>query len=463
MCFSAEDSTKVIHDESALRTFLIFNKHRHLFTLGCLILALTVATDPFIQQAIIIKERLVPADGLSSIKICDASLYNDSIPGPGPGLNKVSLVTLGALYSGLFQNRGSQDMTAGMECSTGNCTFDTYQSLEICSSCTDITDLLDHSTKNHPLTTGREDIYKLSNGISLSTFQGEPVIMNASSYMGLLRLNVGTAAIITNLTAISLPIESAFSDNPQAHATECTFFFCIKAYDTVVQEAQLSENQIQVSTSSNTTASVEYVLQNFVLTPDTCYFNNTRIQDPHDNYENCVYKVDPFSRLALGNSISPLLNGTAISMNTYRQIWSDNLEALYGTAGNFSQIESTVKSIARALSINARTSICNSKVKGTAWTNQSFVHVRWQWLALPAALMAMGLSFLAFTVVKTRTQYIWKSSPLALLFLHLSNEPSPFPESDPTLNTMEQNANDSRVCLETSSEGIIFRPTSKSE
>lgn len=408
-------------------------------------------------------DRLVPADGLSSIKVCNASTYNDSIPGPGPGLNKVSFVTLGDIYSGIFQSQAPHSDAAEMECSTGNCTFATYQSLGFCSSCTDITDLLHHSTRYDEESQFLEDVYTLSNGLSWSTILASAILMNASTYMDLLRLDMGNAALIVNFTAISLSIDSAFSDTPQPHATECTLYFCINTYEAVVREGQLSENQTLVATSSNTTSLVHDELQDFILTPSTCYFNGTHIQDPDDDYENCVYKVDAFSRLALKNSISPLFNGSAASLNTYRQIWTDPIQALYGTAGTFTEIESTFKSLALSLTNNARTKICNSKVEGTAWTTQSYVHVRWQWLALPAALLALGLSFLVVTVVKTRNQYIWKSSPLALLFSDLSTETSPFTESDPTLSTMDQNAKDLKVCLETSSEGISFRPLSHFE
>jgi len=343
-----------------------------------------------------------------------------------------------------------------MECSTGNCTFDTYQSLGVCSSCADISDLLHNSSRFDEGFESRVYTYTLSNGLSLTTSEGIPVIMNASTYLDLLRLDMGNAALIANLTAISLSIPSAFSGNPQPRATECTLYFCINTYETLVRGGQLSENRTHVSTSSNTTSLVDDVLQDFALTPSTCYFNKTHTQDPHSDYKNCVYKVDEFSRLALRNSISPLLNGTALSQSTYRQIWTDPIEALYGTAGTFTDIESTFRSLASALTTNARTRICNARVEGTAWTSQSFVHVRWQWMALPLALLALGVSFLVGTVVKTRNQHIWKSSPLALLISNLPSGASLFTESGPTLSNMDQSAKELKVRLETSSEGISF-------
>lgn len=313
-------------------------------------------------------------------------------------MDTVSFVTLGALYTGIFQSQEPHSADVEVECSTGNCTFGTYQSLGICSHCANITDLFQHSSQFPESSQFREYTYTLSNGLSWTSHYGEAYLINASAYLDLLRLDVGNIAIV-NFTAICLSIESAFSDDQRnqqpPHATECALFFCINTYDAVVREGQFSENRTLVSTSSNATSVGQDPLRNFTLTPDVCDFNKTQPQDPDGYYyENCVYQVNAFSRLALKNSISPLLNGSALSINTYRHAWTDSIQALYGTAGSFTDIESTFESIISTLTTNARTKICNSKIAGIAWTSQPFVQVRWRWLTLPGALLALGLGFL---------------------------------------------------------------------
>ena len=57
-------------------------------------------------------------------------------------------------------------------------------------------------------------------------------------------------------------------------------------------------------------------------------------------------------------------------------------------------------------------------VLGTAWKLESYIHVRWAWLALPLSLCLFSLLFLGATIIKSSRQRAnnWKSSSLAMLY-----------------------------------------------
>lgn len=57
-------------------------------------------------------------------------------------------------------------------------------------------------------------------------------------------------------------------------------------------------------------------------------------------------------------------------------------------------------------------------VFGTAFSTEAFIHVRWKWLTLPAALSILSFAFLitAVTVSRRNSIPVWKSSNLAILF-----------------------------------------------
>jgi hypothetical protein len=160
------------------------------------------------------------------------------------------------------------------------------------------------------------------------------------------------------------------------------------------------------------------------------------------------------STLSMSNSLSPLIKGKGDRPVSNRPSWTpETIEAVYGVYGNYSEINTLFESMASALTTHARSKVCNSIKNGMAWTMESYVHVRWLWMILPIALVVLSLVFLIITVFHTRKQYIWKSSPLALLFSDLRIDGAEPLRPDPTLRGMEITSRKMDVYLESSAEG----------
>lgn len=293
--------------------------------------------------------------------------------------------------------------------------------------------------------------YRLPNGLSFTTSQTGMYRMNATSGLDLLELDVKDKALIINFTAISA---AGYGVPPQISATECSLYFCVDTFTAAVKDGVFSENRTLVSTASN--SSLSNYAQDIALTPDTCYSDGKQYEKPYKSGENCTYNVNWVSRIAMQTSLAPLLRGNGQMIMSNRQSWSSNtVKALYGMEGNFTDINSVFNSLSSTLTLNARSKICKSTILGKAWTVQSFVHVRWLWLILPGALVVLSTGFLVTTIVHTRNQYIWKSSPLALLFSDLLvDAPTPL-RPDPTLRGMENTSRNMEVLLETSREGGV--------
>ncbi|KAL4966557.1 DUF3176 domain-containing protein [Aspergillus stella-maris] len=431
---------------------------RHLVTFGCLILVLAAATDPFVQQVIGISMRSVHAPGHSSIQVCNASTYTDYGEGAGPGMNKVPLGTAGAIYSGVYQTQSPDSNSILATCPTGNCTFAPYQSFGFCSRCANITDSLDVSKEAFgPMITKYH--YKLPNKFSFNTAENSIYLMNATTGLEFIQLDAAELPLILNFTAIS----SAGYGTTEISATECALYFCVGTYEATVREGQFSETRTSVSTASNSSTDGMATTENFALTPDVCYVNGTRHEKPYkNNTQECVYGVNWLSRLAMSNSLSPLLRGKGSLFMSNRPSWKpETLEAVYGTQGNYTDITSMFNSVASSLTLRARSGVCNAAVDGMTWTEQSFVHVRWLWLILPGALVLLSSIFLVVTILHTRHQYIWKSSPLALLFSNLTVDASSAMKPDPTLKGMEDTSKKMEVLLETSADGVRLKAVPK--
>ncbi|CAG7921681.1 unnamed protein product [Penicillium olsonii] len=421
---------------------------RHLVTFGCLVLVIAAATDPFVQQVMGIKERSIHAPGKSSVQICDSNIYTDYSEGAGPGMNKVPLSTLGAIYSGIFQEQTPNSKNALMDCPTGNCTFTPYQSLGFCSRCSNITSFLTKKKQAGMVSYMSAYNYTLPNGFYFHTASNMNYLMNATTNKPLLDLDTKDLAVILNFTAIST---DDYGMTPQISATECALYYCVDTYETEVSGGKFTETiTSNVATSNYSSGSTS--LQNFAVKPETCYFNGTRLNNTSS--PNCTYTVNWLSLLSMSNSLSPLLKGSGSRFISNRPSWSsDTAEALYGIYGNYSEINSVFSSLASSLSIHARSKVCKGTKNGTAWTTQSYVEVRWLWMILPCALVALSLAFLVIVVIHTRKQYIWKSSPLALLFSDLRVDGNGNFKKDPTLKGMEDTSRKMDVWLESSAEG----------
>ncbi|KAI9931380.1 hypothetical protein ASPWEDRAFT_49798 [Aspergillus wentii DTO 134E9] len=419
---------------------------RHLVTFGCFIFVVAAAIAPFVQQVITTDLRPVHAPELSTIQTCNTSLYTDYDEGAGPGMNILPLTSMGAVYTGIFQSQSPNSNAVTMDCPTGNCTFAPYQSLGVCSKCANITSHLEKNVSHSYMTTYN---YKLPNNFTFETSINMMYLMNATTSAELIELDVQGLPLALNFTAISA---AGYGVPPQVSATECALYFCVDTYNTTVNNGKFNEQLLSSGTSGNYSAMS--ILGNVGMTPDTCYVNGTK----HDNPDDCTYNVNAFSIMALKNTVMPMFNGNGSLFVSNRPSWSHNtLESAYGLYGNYTDINNMFKSLSSALTTNARSKVCKSTVEGVTWTVQSFVRVRWLWMILPIAMVVLSIFFLIITVVHTRHQYIWKSSPLALLFSNLSVEGPHGVHSSPNLSGMEDASKKMNVWLEATPGGVVLK------
>lgn len=458
-CPGRSDSVSRVYGTTA-------NGHRHLVTVGCFIIVVGAAIAPFVQQVIATEMRPVHSPKQSAIQVCNSSTYTDYAEGAGPGMNKASLSTTGAIYTGIFESQSPNSNSVTMDCPTGNCTFAPYQSLGFCSRCANITDSLDLNVSSPfggaSMTSSSYD-YTLPNGWNFTTSWGNQYLMNATSNRDLISLEPQNWPLILNFTAITA---AGYGVPPDISATECALYFCVHTYKTSVDNGKFRENLVATDATSNYDL-VNGATDNTVLIPETCYWNGTQYQAPYEDdanaNEHCRYNISWLSPLALSNSLQPLLKGSGSLFVSNRPDWSsETARAIYGNTGNITEISDLFSSLASALTTHARSKVCDARVNGTTWTVESYVHVRWPWMILPGALVVFTLSFFVATIFNTRHQFIWKSSPLALLFSNITVEEEETHarerfEVHPHLSKMEKTSQKIKARLETTANGVRLK------
>ncbi|KAH7314336.1 hypothetical protein BKA65DRAFT_516622 [Rhexocercosporidium sp. MPI-PUGE-AT-0058] len=115
-------------------TQLLFTlRFHHLAALGALVTIVTIAVDPFVQQAMRFYScSYIETNSLASIPVAHSYAPQQDLLAP------LEVGMVGAIYDGLL-NLSFNGSTVTSKCPTGNCTFPTkYTTFGICSSCTNL-------------------------------------------------------------------------------------------------------------------------------------------------------------------------------------------------------------------------------------------------------------------------------------------------------------------------------------
>jgi len=81
-------------------------------------------------------------------------------------------------------------------------------------------------------------------------------------------------------------------------------------------------------------------------------------------------------------------------------------------------MEQFTRSLSNEIRKNGLSSVvAGDRYQGTAFESQPFVHIRWAWLAFPAAMAVASGVLLAATILQTKAKGVrpWKSDVLAVL------------------------------------------------
>lgn len=306
------------------------------------------------------------------------------------------------------------DAPIQFSCSSGNCNWTQFQSLGVCSSCSNVTantiqscytvrfHIIDSYSCNYTTSSGSELQLNTSQlGYSLET--GTLFSINASKPDDGARL-VKYAAI--NLTYID-------QQTGGWEATECSLSWCAKTYEntTVVNgtlnlepssAVELTAGNVLRDSTGTVTA-----IQEFVVSQNETNFSGNR---------SFYINIDGYLTLTLY-----LID----ILTTSRDIVSDvggasgtgdsNIGVAIYAAGN---VTNSSANIATSMTNAIRTTGNSTSTLGQTITSELYIYVHWWWLALPLATFVLATALLVVLILLTERQRgpLWKESALALLF-----------------------------------------------
>ncbi|KAH8812616.1 hypothetical protein F5884DRAFT_843803 [Xylogone sp. PMI_703] len=374
---------------------------------------------------------------------------------------------------------------ATTRCGTGNCTWDSYQTLSICNTCENLTSKLKMTkvhivTDNAVNTSYNTDYYTLPNGFGLTGIQPGQLDTAFEFFTSNAMLNTTTTYSPIHSTGSSglmsvfavgaspgtIPAQpdsnytaGSMTGSPFALpiAFECLLQFCVRSMQAEFVNGTLFETEVSNWTDQSQPPpdllgnDPDITLQPpgsptaFVATGDALYgTRNWLFQLLIGNATNS-HSPTGWNIEALGYS-SDLMQAFYLAMNSSETAFPDLMDNL-----------------ANRLSLSLRElSYQPSPVLGKAFSSTSHAVVTWPWLILPIFELVASLVFFIAVILETRKKGLvpWTNNILAYFFHGLDGRP-PNRHARESQDAMEDKARDLLVEFQPHKDGgslVVVKP-----
>lgn len=367
-----------------------------------------------------------------------------------------------SILYGLDQSLPNVIKQGTFTCASGNCTWPAFESLAICSRCSDLTDTLERLVTDARLYTVLETdngaasitkdggtAFRLANGLYIDNSNGwvyglineggSDDIFGAVMMTSFGTSNASETVTMSDLDDTLIWAESMIRITPDAanasavwpnlpvSATECALHYCINRYTPTVVNGTLQVETETVSDATRETASWQPEGSNTDVLNDTM-----RASIAFSSYYSVIQRTDlALTSPATGEQFNLSQNAvdsisahfqtnfaTPDSRTEAMNITDDGehpgrLNGYYMNSSNVQytpgvmqalfaadDLNATFASLAASMSnaMRAGADTASSIVHGEKGTETTFYEIAWPWIALPGTLVVAGLVFLALTI-----------------------------------------------------------------
>jgi hypothetical protein len=314
-----------------------------------------------------------------------------------------------AIYDGMLSG-GIVPITAN--CPTGNCTWPTTPSLAICGECSSSPYKIrcDHWACNYTMPSGSTitlvNSRGVSGGIGFAVKSGKGGQYNSSLHDKL---------YIANFDVVGAPYMSLVQGftNESTRVSECAMWMCVQAYNVSTRSNNQVQTIVQTFSSIDSTEPPGGIFANYTFPTLPAEMHPT----PDTNYSVLYIGIQGFQQ-----TLTTMFNGTAFLNIESSKASSDAVDAVWSASAN---LDPWIKQVALSMTNALRNSsgqLSHALYDGTGY--QLGVSIRWQWIALPAAMVLLSLIFLVMVMIQTARSEVdaWKGSPLTFLFFDVEQE-----------------------------------------
>lgn len=391
-----------------------------------------------------------------------------------------------AVFSGLSQLDASILHQTRHFCSAGNCTWDTFSSLAVCSACNDLTDRIVTkdkgitvplavylATRNPAAWLTQVTEYQLPNGL-----RGDGSTLMTAYDTGNSTESISFAAhdtLIWSMTMMNFTgnyqFEAIDPSLLKVSAIECGLWYCVNAYTPAVQNGNFTEivrpdpskrnldSWQPIRGSYNETASPPPNTINYDGLTSSVRRTDLQLDEGFNISQAAVYSISKLMNDTFAVSGTQGINAylVATENNTY---YPTAIQSLY----NSYDLEATFASLARSMTNYIRQNDdYGSRKDGKEGIYLILIRVRFWFLALPAILIVLGAIFLAVIIYYTHTSglEVWTTNALPVVAFGRTIGPV-FDTENMRTSVMERKAEKEIVQLMTSNQLHDLLKTSSS-
>ncbi|KAI8626668.1 hypothetical protein F5Y19DRAFT_488037 [Xylariaceae sp. FL1651] len=513
--------------------FLIVSlRARHWVVLGSIVTIALLAFEPFLQSVILfigrndissrnLEARANRVDYLH-LEGCDSKPFrNQSKPS-----SLDSFVSFGCsvpadlntgFYYGIFRSPSADFGNRFITCSNGNCSWDPFPSIGVCSACYDLTPHIKEVTcvvnkddepvcpatnatsskraQDNETATNTVTQYRLP-GLALTAGQDINNAVRSSTDPGDTMSFGNLSTLITAIQVIWYDSVDSSSNStrriresgPAPKATECALYLCVNLYEATVKDGKLSEHVVtswadrdpkSYRVLSNTTDNIDIqtdvesyeerfqgshllIPSNITIQMSNFYYSNTDIL--RSDVEIIIPKADREKYGFLSNSELQLhISQKAVhilaalifpTMSALFNIGSPNLTP-FSLNDNVTAI---IGNVSLALTSFFRYSSNTSQV-GITWEWETHISIQWNYLTLPLVSFVFGLVFCFLCILENRRLRLepWKTDSIASLAHSVDTKARKELRDAYMRGTLEQAAQDMNVRLVYVHDGLELR------
>ncbi|KAK3369847.1 hypothetical protein B0H63DRAFT_514111 [Podospora didyma] len=448
--------------------------------LGAVLTVISLALDPFTQQIMAFPTRLVPsAEGTAQVASTQSA-------------NKLTTAVSQAAVLSSIYNQNS-DSPINWTCTSANCQWDRpVTSLSICSTCRNITSQFPPACQTNPGPVLPQGVdlstttctYKVNKNVTFPIYiqtlhlpaaNGRPA-EHASQYTHVKMTSITVRQLLGDLidpkiggngwisTVLSWTTSFNDTQNPMPPITiqnlypdlfACGLYFCAQVYDTLA---------VTNGTLQDKTPSATYPLRNQPMSSSGGSFSEIYalpVPEQENFPGNATFTVAQQALFNMQGALFGVLNLTQHGGNERFSFFPEPNAGLDGLSSSaYKNVSGAFNRIAASLTELIRDSPGSRPAPGKALVDETYVQVRWGWMALPLGVLALAGVLLLVTILQNRRQRtrLWKSSALALLMHPLQGCEEQDVVDVESLEQMERFASRVDVKLEQRSggEGNVF-------
>ncbi|KAK3375602.1 hypothetical protein B0T24DRAFT_524142 [Lasiosphaeria ovina] len=399
---------------------------------GCTIMVIALLLNPFAQQIATYPVRTVSTpQGAVNFR---ALKYGPALSGNSDAAPFVPILPLkAAVYNGMFAENGKPWMSLPFTCQTGDCDWDPIETLAVCYKCIDMSEYLSRFCSNGTARGGSTSGcgWTLPSGARLST--SAEVFGMTSLFPG--SMGGASYSTIMKLTFMGTEAQAGKAGEIQPWARQCTLSACVQTIQSSVRNGNLNETILSQTTNDTVPGDGGASLisngqpQPIVITSNTTgtsYNMTANAMLGIQSWFTTLFRNGTASRSSsVTNRTMTNLPGSPIVVNLTVGISSgvtffdtDMVQAFYWNYYEYANgLDMLMSDLAVSMSASFR-AISGQQVNGTSLTNESYVHVRWGFVAVPVLAVLLATVFLFVAIHRTWTSgaRAWKTSALAMLF-----------------------------------------------